>query len=76
MLVEAATDLGIDLAASVMVGDRAGDIAAGLAAGCRTVFIDRHYAEPRPEAPDAIAGSLGEAARGILAKGAQLQGRQ
>ena len=34
LLLDAARDLGLDLAGSVMVGDKASDIAAGLAAGC------------------------------------------
>lgn len=67
MLLEAAAELGIDLAASVMVGDRWSDIAAGRAAGCRTVFVDHGYDERRPKAPDAVVGSLAEAVRVILA---------
>ena len=34
-----------------MVGDRWRDVEAGRRAGCRTVFIDRGYAEQRPEPP-------------------------
>jgi D-glycero-D-manno-heptose 1,7-bisphosphate phosphatase len=67
MLVEAARQWNLDLAASVMVGDRWRDIAAGRAAGCRTAFIDYGYAEPRPEAPDIIVDSLSAASRWILA---------
>ena len=66
MLIEAAAEFGIDMAASIMVGDRWSDIEAGRTAGCRTVFIDRDYTERRPEAPDAVVRSLGEAARFIL----------
>ena len=67
MLLDAAERLGIDLAASFMVGDRAGDVAAGKAAGCRTIFIDRRYsADKRPEAPDRVVGSLTEAVTAIL----------
>lgn len=62
MILEAAKDLGIDLGASFMVGDRWSDIDAGRAAGCRTVFIDRKYGERRPNAPDFTAASMGEAA--------------
>jgi D-glycero-D-manno-heptose 1,7-bisphosphate phosphatase len=69
MLLEAAAELGLDLAASVMIGDRWSDVAAGRAAGCRTVFIDRFYGERRPDSPDLIVGSLGEAARSILGAG-------
>jgi D-glycero-D-manno-heptose 1,7-bisphosphate phosphatase len=40
MLLAAATDLGIDLAGSWMVGDAPSDIEAGRRAGCRTVRVD------------------------------------
>jgi hypothetical protein len=50
-----------------MVGDRASDIAAGKAAGCRTIFIDRRYRESGPVGADAIARSLPAAVRLILA---------
>ena len=39
LLLRAAADLGIDLSASVMVGDAASDVEAGRRAGCRTVLI-------------------------------------
>lgn len=39
MLLEAAADFHIDLAASWMVGDRESDILAGRAAGCRTALV-------------------------------------
>lgn len=80
MLLAAADDLGLNLPASFMVGDRLGDIAAGAAAGCRTVFIDRGYAETRraraaappnvrgPASPDTVVGSLPAAAAFILAQ--------
>lgn len=34
LLLDAARDLGIDLATSIMIGDRSSDLAAGRAAGC------------------------------------------
>ncbi len=37
MLLDAQADLGLDLARSIMVGDKSSDIEAGLAAGCTTV---------------------------------------
>jgi histidinol phosphatase-like enzyme len=40
MLVDAASALEIDLGASWMIGDTDGDVAAGEAAGCRTVLIE------------------------------------
>jgi D-glycero-D-manno-heptose 1,7-bisphosphate phosphatase len=39
MLLDAATELEVDLRASWMIGDTDGDVAAGAAAGCRTVLI-------------------------------------
>jgi D-glycero-D-manno-heptose 1,7-bisphosphate phosphatase len=52
---------------SFMVGDRDGDIAAGRAAGCRTVFVDHQYtAEPPPDA-DLIVNSLYDAVDWIIA---------
>jgi D-glycero-D-manno-heptose 1,7-bisphosphate phosphatase len=67
MLLEAAREIELDLKESFMVGDRASDVEAGAAAGCRTVFIDLGYtAEQPPERPDKIVGSLCEAADWIL----------
>jgi D-glycero-D-manno-heptose 1,7-bisphosphate phosphatase len=67
MLRRAADRLDIDCRKSVMVGDRASDIAAGRAAGCTTVFIDLKYDEPRPEHPDFIVVSFDQATDVILA---------
>jgi histidinol-phosphate phosphatase family protein len=39
MLLEAARDLGIDLARSWMVGDREADVEAGLRAGARPILV-------------------------------------
>ncbi len=61
MLLDAARELDIDLTASFMVGDRWSDIAAGAAAGCRTVFIDHGYGERQPDNQDFTARSLPEA---------------
>ncbi len=67
MLLEAAAEIDIDLSASIMVGDRASDIEAGAAAGCRTVFVDLGYtAEPKPAYPDKTVASLSEATNWIL----------
>lgn len=67
MLVRAARDLGIDLARSWMIGDRWRDVDCGKNAGCRTIFIDWHYAEALRAAPDFSVGSLSEAALVVLA---------
>ncbi len=49
-----------------MIGDRASDVGAGIAAGCRTVFIDLGYREPRPERADFVVTSLSEATEIVL----------
>ncbi len=67
MLLDAARDLGLDLARSWMVGDRWRDIDCGRRAGVRTVFIDFGYVEKLDAAPDFTVKSFGEAARIILA---------
>jgi D-glycero-D-manno-heptose 1,7-bisphosphate phosphatase len=66
MLLRAARELGIDLAQSWMVGDRWRDVDCGHAAGCRTIFIDRGYAEELRQKPHFSAGNLAEAVDIIL----------
>lgn len=66
MLLRAARELRLDLAACWMVGDRWRDIDCGHAAGCRTVFINRGYVEELRQAPDFIVPNLSEAARIIV----------
>jgi len=68
LLLRAAGDLGIDLAQSVMVGDRWRDVEAGKRAGCRTVFIDAGYSERPPVGQDLSVSSLAEAADWIISK--------
>jgi D-glycero-D-manno-heptose 1,7-bisphosphate phosphatase len=64
-LQQAAVEHGIDLRRSFLVGDRWRDIEAGQRAGCRTIFIDRGYREPRPMGADAVVDDLAEAASWI-----------
>ena len=71
MLLEAAAELGLDLPASYMVGDRWSDVEAGRAAGCTTIFIDRGYRERRPDRPDLVVRSLAEATDVVLARAGQ-----
>jgi D-glycero-D-manno-heptose 1,7-bisphosphate phosphatase len=67
MLLNAARKHGIALDKSWMIGDRWRDVEAGRAAGCRTVFVDYNYpAEPRPERPDIVVGSLADAVPIVL----------
>jgi D-glycero-D-manno-heptose 1,7-bisphosphate phosphatase len=48
MIVKAAAEHGLDLKSSFLVGDRMTDIAAGIAAGCRTVLVTcGRYDAPR-----------------------------
>jgi len=65
MLLAAARELDIDLPQSYMVGDRWRDIDAGIAAGCKTIFIDHGYDEVLREQPHWRAANLLEAA-GII----------
>lgn len=68
MLLDAAREWGLDLAASYMIGDRWGDVEAGRRAGCRTFFIDYGYDEGQPETYDYCVKSLWEAACIVCSK--------
>ncbi|MCW2960924.1 MAG: hydrolase, HAD-superfamily, subfamily [Thermoleophilia bacterium] len=75
MLLRAADEHDIDLAASWMVGDILNDIEAGARAGCRTVLVDvgseTEWLSGALRTPTATCGSLPEAAQVILdARGA------
>ena len=65
-LLQAAQEYNINLSKSFMVGDRWRDVEAGVSAGCKTFFINYHYAERKPHAPDFIVPSLLEAKEIIL----------
>ena len=56
----------VDFEGSWMVGDRDSDIAAGLAVGCRTVFIDRGWTAETGSGVGAVAWTLAEAVDTIL----------
>ena len=70
MLLRAAGEWEIDTASSWMVGDRWVDIAAGKAAGCRTVLIEgpdswlptSNGAAPSDVVPDFVVSDLSQAA--------------
>ena len=66
LLLRAAHQFNIDLSASFIIGDRWRDIEAGLAAGCRTIFLDYSYQERPPERSDARVKSLAEGTAWIL----------
>ena len=61
MLLAGAREFDVDLERSYMVGDRSSDVAAGIAAGSRTIFIDRGYREPPPPHCDHRVSSTLEA---------------
>jgi D-glycero-D-manno-heptose 1,7-bisphosphate phosphatase len=72
LIKRAAQQYGIDLSQSFLIGDRWRDIDAGASAGCKTILIDRGYAERPPASiPDARVGSLPEAVDWILNSGTE-----
>ena len=73
-LLQSAQKFGIDLRASFMIGDRWRDIEAGRRAGCKTIFIDCHYAETKHLEPDYRARDLTGAADWILEQKGSLDG--
>jgi D-glycero-D-manno-heptose 1,7-bisphosphate phosphatase len=51
LILQAAKKYALDLPRSWMVGDRWQDIAAGQAAGLKTIFVDYKYSEPYQGSP-------------------------
>jgi D-glycero-D-manno-heptose 1,7-bisphosphate phosphatase len=68
LLLEAATDWGIDLKSSYMIGDRWRDIEAGQAVGCTTILVDHGLVQEHATHPDLTTGSLAGAVALILAR--------
>ena len=71
MLFEAASDLGLDLQTSWMIGDTDHDVEAGAAAGCRTILIVNPASVHKRSThvqPDSTAAHLAAAAELILGK--------
>jgi D-glycero-D-manno-heptose 1,7-bisphosphate phosphatase len=71
MLLAGAAEFDVDPARSYMIGDRRGDMEAGIAAGCRTIFVDHAYAEAPPTNYDHQVSSTQEALRIIESETAQ-----
>jgi histidinol phosphatase-like enzyme len=79
MLIQAASDFGLDLAQSWMIGDQGRDIAAGAAAGCRTILLRNPDRTPGGEeggrdpgmevSPNFVVKTLADAARIIAREG-------
>lgn len=66
LLLQEDGEQAVDFAESWLVGDRDSDIEAGLAVGCRTVFLDRGWTGETGAAAQAIASTMGEAVDTIL----------
>ncbi|HEV7528641.1 MAG TPA: HAD-IIIA family hydrolase [Solirubrobacteraceae bacterium] len=69
MLLDAATALGLDLAASWMFGDSETDVTAGQRAGCHTALIENRDSAHRRSGdvrPDLCARDLAEAVARVL----------
>lgn len=66
MLIEAAKEWEIDLKKSYMIGDRYGDIAAGVAAGCITVLVGPGDEQGNYPSPDFRVESLLEGVKLII----------
>jgi D-glycero-D-manno-heptose 1,7-bisphosphate phosphatase len=68
LLTQAAIDHHIDLAGSVMIGDRWKDIEAGKEAGCITIWLrsNTYQEKAPPRQPDFIALSMTEASEWIM----------
>lgn len=67
-LLEGQKKYQLDMSKCYMIGDRWSDIAAGFSAGCKTIWINRHYLHekaPNPAA-DFTVSSLTEATEIIL----------
>jgi D-glycero-D-manno-heptose 1,7-bisphosphate phosphatase len=71
MIEEAASDLGIDLSKSWMVGDKDIDIACGRAAGCRTILVRTGYGHGHAasSSPDHVVDGIAQCVDLILAGG-------
>lgn len=67
MLRSSANARNIDLSASFMVGDRKSDVDAGIAAGCKTVFLDLGYtSEEKPTNMDYTCANINQAVQWII----------
>lgn len=74
LLYRAASDNAIELYDTFMIGDDERDIAAGCAAGCRTILIGKHRRDYRAMRvkPDIIVPSLSDAAAALVGRNRNL----
>lgn len=71
MLLQAAEQLELDLGTSWMLGDTDSDVAAGIAAGCRTILIenpDSSHKRSGDARPDAVASDLAAGVEVIISE--------
>lgn len=66
LVLRAAAELKIDLAASYVIGDRWRDVDCARAAGCRSIFIERDYEESLRTSPDFTVRSFNDAVNTLL----------
>ena len=68
MILQAASEMDLDLSHSWMIGDSLRDVQAGRAAGCRTIMLDSKLQDrDKPAEADVVMPSLTAAARYVLA---------
>ena len=79
LLLQAASDMDIDLSCSWMIGDGLTDVKAGKGAGCRTILLGRMKCElcrlidEEDAKPDVITSSLKEAAQFVFKQDRQIR---
>ncbi|MEJ7692852.1 HAD family hydrolase [Daejeonella sp.] len=66
MLLDAAKKHNINLSKSFIIGDRSSDIEAGTGAGCRAIFLNRFYKEPKPTSQEQTFYSINAATNYII----------
>lgn len=66
MLIKAIKKHKLDIAKCLIIGDRASDIIAGYKVGCRSIFINRNYAEKKPKLQIKNVNSFAEASKYII----------
>jgi len=71
MLLEAASDLQINLSSSWMIGDKPIDVECGRNAGCRTILVRTGYGSAQPHTDaNFVMNDVTEALQHIMALGA------
>ena len=75
MLERSARQLGADLSASFMIGDKPSDVEAGRQAGCRTILLSPGSDPSDASAADFVAEDWEACTRIILASGTTVESR-